>query len=101
MYGSCRRECHIAGCQELRLFVYLNYAVTFENDIQLVLAFVDVSRMLLTGLERVQPRKEEIALGQCALAHFVLRKRCQAGRLFQKHIGHFINASGGSLFLLR
>ena len=57
----------------------------FKDHIQFVLPLMEVRRMFLTGLKRVQSRKQEIALHQRALAHLVGSELCEAGYLVQKH----------------
>lgn len=92
MHDTGRRECRIAGCKNLRLVVYPHHALAFENYIQLVLPLMGVRGVLLSGLERVQSREEEVALHQRGFSHLVGCKLRPAGDFIQKHMRHFISA---------
>ena len=87
--GWCERG--VASRERLRVIAHLNFTTAFEDQVQLVLSLMRVSRVLLAWLERVQPGEQELALGQSALAHFLRRELRQARDLLQKHTRHSNN----------
>lgn len=87
------RKRRITGEKQTRLIADLKDATPFKNYIKLVLSLMQVRRVFLTGLERVQSGKEEVPLCQCALAHLFRVELREAGEVIQEHIRHSISAS--------
>ena len=81
--GRCQGP--VTGGQALFLVTHLNQADAFQDDVQLVMTFVSVRRVLLARLERVQSGKEKFAFGNGGLAHFAGRETGQAGDASYKH----------------
>ncbi len=81
--GRCQGP--VTGGQALFLVAHLNQTDAFQDDVQFVLTFVSVRRVLLARLERVQSGKEKFAFGNGGLAHFAGRETGQAGDAFYKH----------------
>ena len=67
------RRCvrRVASSQSLRFLPDLNDPAAFQYQIQFVLPFVEVRRVLLAGFERVQADENVITSYDSALAHFV------------------------------
>jgi hypothetical protein len=82
----------IAGREALLLASDGDQSLAFEDDIELVLTVMDMRRVFLAGLERIQAGKEELALGDGGLAHPRRVETGTAGDVFEEHDSSSVTA---------
>ncbi len=69
MHHSGAGQCRISWTQQFRLIPNAHLARPGNHEVKLVLALMNMRRMLLTGFERVKPGEEEISGRNRALPH--------------------------------
>ncbi len=84
-----RCERRIASSEEGTIFTDGDQAAAGENEIELVLAAVNVRSVFLARFKRVESDEERLSFGHRALAHLVRGKLCGADYAFGKHDPQF------------
>jgi len=97
MHHARLRQRRIARSHPLRFVSDLDLARALQYEVQFVLSFMYVRRMLLAGFERIESGEQVIPARQRALAHAVRLKLGPLRCVLHKHTAQF-NRSASRLF---